>query len=247
VAQYLRALGVRRGHPILLMLGNEPALWESILAIIKLGAVAIPATTMLTGADLADRIDRGGARHVIAGAPHTGAFQQVPGSFTRIAVGNPVGNRTPGWLSFEDAYTCAEDFTPDGVTQATDPLLLYFTSGTTAQPKIVRHSHQSYPVGHLSTLSWLGLDPGDVHWNISSPGWAKHSWSSFFTPWIAGATVFACNYSRFQAKRVLEILVEKKIATLCAAHRVAHAGSGKVERLQRFHSRTLERRRTSEP
>jgi acetyl-CoA synthetase len=212
VAQYLRALGVRRGDPILLMLGNEPALWESVLAIVKLGAVAIPATTMLTGPDLADRIERGGARHVIAGAPHTGAFEQVPGNFTRIA----VGNRVPGWLPFEDAYDCAEAFTPDGPTKATDPLLLYFTSGTTAKPKIVQHSHQSYPVGHLSTLFWLGLEPGDVHWNISSPGWAKHSWSSFFTPWIAGATVFACNYSRFRAKRVLEILVEKKITTLCA-------------------------------
>jgi len=211
VAQYMRALGVRRGDPILLMLGNEPALWESILAIMKLGAVAIPATTMLTGPDLADRIQRGGARHVIAGAPHTGAFEQVPGNFTRISVGN-----MPGWLPFENAYFCVEDFTPDCPTQATDPLLLYFTSGTTAKPKIVQHSHQSYPVGHLSTLFWLGLEPGDVHWNISSPGWAKHSWSSFFTPWIAGATVFACNYSRFQAKRVLETLVEKKITTLCA-------------------------------
>ncbi len=107
-------------------------------------------------------------------------------------------------------------FTPDASTAADELLLLYFTSGTTAKPKIVQHSHQSYPVGHLSTLSWLGLQPGDVHWNISSPGWAKHSWSSFFTPWTAGATVFAYNYARFDARRVLDVLVKHRVTTLCA-------------------------------
>src|SRR5271165_171417 len=80
-------------------------------------------------------------------------------------------------------------FTPDAETRADDPMLLYFTSGTTAQPKLVLHSHRSYPVGHLSTLYWLGLKPGDVHLNISSPGWAKHAWSSFFAPWNAEATI----------------------------------------------------------
>ena len=83
-------------------------------------------------------------------------------------------------------------------------MLLYFTSGTTAKPKLVVHTHQSYPVGHLSTMYWIGLQPGDRHWNISSPGWAKHAWSSFFAPWNAEATVFIFNYERFNAKAVLE-------------------------------------------
>ncbi len=95
-------------------------------------------------------------------------------------------------------------------------MLLYFTSGTTAQPKLVHHSHQSYPVGHLSTMYWIGLQPGDVHWNISSPGWAKHVWSSLFAPWNAGATVFVYNYSRFSAKNTLDMLARKPVTTLCA-------------------------------
>ena len=99
---------------------------------------------------------------------------------------------------------------------AHDPLLLYFTSGTTAQPKLVLHSHESYPVGHLSTMYWIGLQPGDVHWNISSPGWAKHAWSCFFAPWNAGATVFVFNYERFSAKAALEVIQRCGVTSLCA-------------------------------
>jgi acetyl-CoA synthetase len=95
-------------------------------------------------------------------------------------------------------------------------MLLYFTSGTTARPKLVVHTHQSYPVGHLSTLYWIGLQAGDRHWNISSPGWAKHAWSSFFAPWNAEATVFIFNYERFSAKAVLDALARHRVTTLCA-------------------------------
>ena len=105
---------------------------------------------------------------------------------------------------------------PDGPTRAADPLLLYFTSGTTARPKLVLHTHQSYPVGHLSTMYWLGCREGDVHWNISSPGWAKHAWSSTFAPWNAGATVFGYQYARFDTRRTLETIVRCGVTTLCA-------------------------------
>ncbi len=93
-----------------------------------------------------------------------------------------------------DSRTSVEDFLGadphfPGVSKSSDPLLLYFTSGTTALPKLVEHTHVSYPIGHLSTMYWMGLRPGDVHLNISSPGWAKHAWSNFFAPWLAGATV----------------------------------------------------------
>ncbi|HLY18110.1 MAG TPA: AMP-binding protein [Bryobacteraceae bacterium] len=211
-AQFLREIGVRRGDRILLMLGNEPPLWETLLAACKLGAVVIPAATLLGPEDLRDRLDRGAVRHVIAGAAHTAKFAALERDYTRVCVGGPV----MGWHSFEDAARQSGSFTPDGVTRASDPLLLYFTSGTTAKPKLVLHSHQSYPVGHLSTMYWLGLLPGDVHWNISSPGWAKHAWSCWFAPWNAGATVFAFNYSRFQAPVVLEMLARKHITTVCA-------------------------------
>jgi acetyl-CoA synthetase len=212
VAQFLRKLGVRRGNRILLMLGNEVALWETLLAACKLGAVVIPAATLLGPEDLQDRLDRGAVRHVVVGAAHVGKFEALTGDYTRIC----AGGEAAGWHSLEEARHENGAFVPQGVTSATDPLLLYFTSGTTAKPKLVLHSHQSYPVGHLSTMYWIGLQPGDVHWNISSPGWAKHAWSCWFAPWNAGATVFAYNYARFNAKAVLGMLARRPITTLCA-------------------------------
>jgi acetyl-CoA synthetase len=209
VANFLHRQGVRRGDRILIMLGNVPELWEITLAAIKLGAVFSPATTLLTTEDLQDRIDRGGIRHVIA-AEGASKFEDVAGDYTRIA----VGPSHPGWIPY--VADGAPDFAPDGETRGDDPLLLYFTSGTTAKPKMVMHTHVSYPIGHLSTMYWIGLHEGDVHWNISSPGWAKHAWSSFFAPWNAGATIFAFNYARFEAKCILDTLVAHRVTTLCA-------------------------------
>lgn len=212
VANYLRDAGVRRGDRLMLMLGNELALWETLLAAMKLGVVVTPATPLLTPADLQDRINRGCVRHVIADAANVSKFETVRGAYTKIV----VNGTAPGWEPYDDSRGADARFTPLEPTRATDPLLLYFTSGTTSKPKLVMHTHQSYPVGHLSTLYWTGLQPGDRHWNISSPGWAKHAWSCVFTPWIAEATVFVFNSARFQAKAVLDALVKYRITTLCA-------------------------------
>ncbi|MDP9044526.1 MAG: AMP-binding protein [Pseudomonadota bacterium] len=212
IANFLRGLGVRRGDRLLLMLGNELALWEVMLATFKLGAVLIPATGLLTTDDLRDRLDRGAVRHVVTSSAHTAKFAALAGDYTRIAVGGAVA----GWHRLDDAAAASARFEPDGRTLATDPLLLYFTSGTTASPKLVLHTHQSYPVGHLSTLYWLGLRPGDVHLNISSPGWAKHAWSCFFAPWNAQACVFIFNTARFDAPRLLDALVTHRVTSLCA-------------------------------
>jgi acetyl-CoA synthetase len=209
VANFLRAQGVRRGDRMLIMLGNVPELWETVLAGMKLGAVFSPATTLLTAEDLQDRVDRGGIRHVVA-ADGAAKFDAVRGGYTRIIVGPP----REGWIPF--SADASPDFEPDGETRGDDPLLLYFTSGTTAKPKMVLHTHISYPVGHLSTMYWIGLREGDMHWNISSPGWAKHAWSSFFAPWNAGATIFVYNYARFDAGRVLDALIAHGVTTLCA-------------------------------
>jgi acetyl-CoA synthetase len=212
VANHLRSLGVRRGDRILLMLGNELALWETMLAAIKLGAVVIPATSLLTTGDLRDRLDRGAVRHVVTASSLTGKFAALEGDYTRVTVGEPVA----GWHRLEDADAAGEAFEPDGATSADDPMLLYFTSGTTSKPKLVLHTHQSYPVGHLSTMYWLGLKAGDVHLNISSPGWAKHAWSCFFAPWNAGACVFIFNQARFSAKALLAALERHRVTSLCA-------------------------------
>jgi acetyl-CoA synthetase len=212
VANWLRAQGVRRGDRLILMLGNQGELWETILAAIKLGAVIIPASTLLGPADLRDRVDRGAAKHVVIRSVDAPKFADVPGDYTRIAVGKPVD----GWLSFADAYHAEDGFTPDGPTDAEDPLLLYFTSGTTAKPKLVQHTQISYPVGHLSTMYWIGLEPGDVHLNISSPGWAKHAWSNVFAPWNAEATVFLYNYERFDAAALMRQMDRCGITSFCA-------------------------------
>ncbi|MGK2865300.1 MAG: AMP-binding protein [Mycobacterium sp.] len=210
VATWLKGLGVGKGDRVLLMLGNQVELWEAMLAVAKLGAVIMPTTGALGPADLADRIERGKARFAIANAADTGKFDEVPGEYIRIAVGD-----TAGWHRYADA----SDVTPDrfqSVTNVDDPLLVYFTSGTTSRPKLVEHSQVSYPVGHMSTMAWIGVTPGDVHLAISSPGWAKHAWSCFFAPWIAEATIFVYNYSRFDAPKLLDEIRGAGVNTFCA-------------------------------
>ncbi|GAA2257089.1 isobutyrate:CoA ligase IbuL [Streptomyces amakusaensis] len=213
VANWLRARGVRAGDRLVVMLGNQHELWETALAAIKLRAVVIPATPLLGPLDLRDRVDRGGAAHVLVRAEDTPKFDEVPGDYTRIAVGGGAG---PGWLAYEDAHTADAVFRPDGITRSDDPLMLYFTSGTTDRPKLVEHTHASYPIGHLATMYWIGLRPGDVHLNISSPGWAKHAWSNLFAPWNAEATVFIHNYTRFDAARLMASMDRAGVTSFCA-------------------------------
>lgn len=212
VATWLRARGVGPEDRILVMLGNQTELWETALAAMKLRAVVIPATPLLGPADLRDRVERGRVRQVIARSGDTAKFDEVPGTYTRIAVGGAV----EGWLTYEDAYAASAEFRPDAPTLADDPLMLYFTSGTTAHPKLVEHTHTSYPIGHLATMYWIGLRPGDVHLNISSPGWAKHAWSNLFAPWNAEATVFIHNYTRFDAARLMAEMDRAGVTTFCA-------------------------------
>jgi acetyl-CoA synthetase len=211
IANFLRSLGMRRGDRVMLMLGNVPQLWESLLAAMKLGAVVIPTTTLLTADDITDRVMRGNVRHIIATAELAPKFDHVT-ALSRISVGGAV----TGWREFEEGYSHPSKFEPDGKTKASDPLQLYFTSGTTSKPKVVLHNHVSYPVGHLSTMYWIGLKPGDIHCNLSSPGWAKHAWSCVFAPWNAEATVFAFNQARFNAPALLNALVGAEVSTFCA-------------------------------
>ena len=210
VAAWLAGLGVAKGDRVLLMLGNQVELWETMLAVAKLGAVIMPTTAALGPADLRDRVDRGGARVVVANAADAPKFEEVPGDYLRVGVGD-VG----GWHPYADSYS-AQGHPFEGVTAATDPLLVYFTSGTTSKPKLVEHTQVTYPVGHLSTMYWIGARPGDVHLAISSPGWAKHAWSCFFAPWIAEATIFVYNYARFDAAALLEQIRKAEVTTFCA-------------------------------
>jgi acetyl-CoA synthetase len=222
VATWLRGLGVQRGDRVLLMLGNIVPLWEVMLAAMKLGAVIIPASTLLQPADLEDRVARGDVRHVIAEVGQITKFADVAGDWTRVVVPVSLSGSHYGvlddrpWHRYEESLDAPEEFTPDGVTLAGDPLLLYFTSGTTSKPKLVGHTQASYPVGHLSTMYWIGIKPGDVHLNISSPGWAKHAWSNLFAPWNAQATILILNQSRFSAPGLLAALGDCGVTTFCA-------------------------------
>lgn len=208
-AAFLQEQGVGRGDRILVMLGNQIELWEVMLGAIRLGAVLIPSTPQLAPADLSDRVARGRARLIVANAADTPKFASVDASCARVSVGD-----ADGWVTY--ALTEGSDAVVEGASAADDQLFLYFTSGTTSKPKLVEHTMSSYPIGHLSTMYWMGVQPGDVHLNISSPGWAKHAWSNLFAPWLAGATILVFNYARFDAERLLEVLERAEVTTFCA-------------------------------
>jgi acetyl-CoA synthetase len=210
VANGLRKRGVARGDRVLVMLGNVVPLWEVMLAAMKLGAVVVPATTLLTAGDLAERVGRARVRFVVCAVEDAAKLAGV--TVPRITIGGAAAD----CIDYATLTAADADFVADGETNASDPLLLYFTSGTTAKPKLVLHSHASYPVGHLSTMYWLGLRPRDMHLNVSSPGWAKHAWSCLFAPWNAGAAVFIHNQPRFNARGLLDAIVSGGVTTLCA-------------------------------
>ena len=211
MARWLHSKGVQKGDVVLLMLGNQVELWESMLAIMKIGAIILPATMALDTADLRERIDRADVRHIITNAAETKKFDalSVPGA--RVAVGHSAR-----WLDYADSKSVSDDPVerPGGTVE--DSMLRYFTSGTTSKPKLVEHNQLSYAVGHLTTMYWLGVRPGDIHLNISSPGWAKHAWSCFFAPWIAQATIAVYNYDRFNPAALLGHLEREEITSFCA-------------------------------
>ncbi|WP_036565059.1 AMP-binding protein [Nocardioides halotolerans] len=210
IGTWLAAQGVGQDDPVIVMLNNQRELWEVVLAVMKVGAVVVPTTTAVGPSDLRDRLDRTRARAVVCNGIDAAKFDDLAGDYRRIAV-DQVG----GWLHLDDAFT-VDPALSHPATAPQDRLLLYFTSGTTSRPKLVTHTQRSYPVGHLSTMYWIGLRPGDVHLNISSPGWAKHAWSCIFAPWNAEATVFIYNYARFDAKALLGVLQEHEVTSFCA-------------------------------
>lgn len=220
VANWLRGIGAKHGDVAMLMLGNRVELWEIMLAAMKIGVVLLPTSVVLGANELADRVERASVDFVFAGPEDAAKFREVPGSYRGVGVGLDAGTRDQrallyDWLRYEESTAASQAPVPKRTTSQ-DAALLYFTSGTTNLPKIVVHSHTSYPVGHLSTLSWIGVRPGDVHSVISAPGWAKHAWSSFFGPWHVGATIFVVNTARFDAEHLVSELDRAGVTTFCA-------------------------------
>lgn len=218
VANWLRCIGIERGDGILVMLDNQYELWETMLAGLKLGAVLLPTTVMLGPEQLQERIERAEARWVVTNPENTEKFNAVPGKFSVITTSTdrlPDAGVHPQFL-YRESCEASEGFTPTTPTSADETALIYFTSGTTSRSKMVAHTHTSYPVGHLSTVYWIGLEPGDKHLNVASPGWAKHAWSNFFAPLIAEATIFLYNYGRFDAEQLMRVMDVEKVTSICA-------------------------------
>ncbi|MFP3216172.1 MAG: acyl--CoA ligase [Vulcanisaeta sp.] len=219
LANALVDLGIGRGDVVMVMLSNKPELFEAFLALMKIGAVISPATTLLLPSDIEDRASRAHFKAVIADPEVVNRFNQVRDRLEKLGVRYfiTLGKPGPGWLDYYE-LTSGKSENFQGVrTRTEDLLLIYFTSGTTAKPKMVMHTHSSYPIGHLTTMYWVGVKPGYRHMNISSPGWAKWAWSTFFAPFNAGATTVVYDYSgRFSAANHLKVLENYGIDTMCA-------------------------------
>jgi acyl-coenzyme A synthetase/AMP-(fatty) acid ligase len=224
VASALERLGLERGDRVLVVLPRVVAWWEALTGLFKAGLVAAPGTMLLTARDLAYRLEAGEAAAVLVDASLRQrvdeALAQAGRSLrARIAVDSDGAPARDGWLAFEDLIAAAPAERAPLATRSEEPALLYFTSGTTAHPKMVLHSHASYAIGHAATgRYWLDLRPGDLHWNISDTGWAKAAWSSYFGPLICGATLFIQHSTgRFSGSDILRYLGAYPITTLCGA------------------------------
>ena len=218
-ANWFRKLGMKRGDRFMVMLDNQVELWEAMLASFKVGAVLLPTTTMLSAAGLQERVDRAQISWALTNPKNSSKFLHVSGDFTVLETGEPTEHRIEPiheYVAYRDAAAEPTTFEPDAPTSASDPAIIYFTSGTTSQSKMVEHTHVSYPVGMLSTFYWIGIEPGDVHLNVASPGWGKHAWSNFFSPWIGESTVFIYNYSRFDAPALMKAMDDEHVASFCA-------------------------------
>jgi acetyl-CoA synthetase len=215
LACWLRAQGVSRGDRVLVQLGNQVELWETLLALMKLGAVAVPTSPLLGPADVASRVARTAAAHLMVSADRAGGLAALPGTLTRVAVGGQVD----GWLDYDECRRAPNRFEPDGPSPADDPLLILFSPGTTGRAKAIVHTNVSYPVGHLSTMYWVGLRPGDVHLSVASPGWTKHLCGNVFTPWNAAACVLVYAAPQPSPETLLALMARCGVTTMCAPPR----------------------------
>lgn len=214
---FLRSKGIQKSDLIYTQLPLVPANWICYLTAIKGGFIVIPAATTLVERDISYRFEKSFPQVVIADEANAIKIDEAEKmSGQKITVKLITDTEREGWFHLNSIITSEDTSAEAAHTNSNDPLFYFFTSGTTGMPKVVIHTHFTYPVGHLSTASWLGVRAGDVHYNISQPGWAKFAWSSFFAPWNVGATIFANNVKKFDAIDQLKTIEKYGISTFCS-------------------------------
>jgi acyl-coenzyme A synthetase/AMP-(fatty) acid ligase len=219
-ASFLRSCGVRRGDRVLLMLPRVPQWWIAMVGLIRLGAVPVPATLLLTQRDVTYRLKNAEVTAIITNPEGIAKVEGFSG--LRLLVGPPTANGRsslpPDWIDFDRGLGESSPAFRGERTRGDDPGILYFTSATTGEPKMVLHTQASYGLGHrLTGELWLDLKPHDVHWNLSDLGWGKAAWSSFYGPWQMGACVFALDApGKFDPVLTLNTLAAYPITTWCA-------------------------------
>jgi acyl-coenzyme A synthetase/AMP-(fatty) acid ligase len=218
LANALEQLGVRRGDRVFLMLPRLVEWWEAILGIMKIGAISMPGTTLLTPKDITYRANLAETRVAITDAANAAKFDEVRAECPALEILIVVGGEQEGWNSYEALVGAASTERARLATPSDDACMIYFTSGTVGYPKMVLHTHASYPIGHTITGKyWLDLRPTDLHWNLSETGWAKAAWSNLFGPWNMGAALFTYDgRGKFSARETLEFLQKYPISTFCA-------------------------------
>jgi acyl-coenzyme A synthetase/AMP-(fatty) acid ligase len=221
-ANAFAALGIGKGDPILVMLPRIPEWWETILGLMRLGAIPIPCTTLLTPKDIQFRCEVAEALVFITDQEGAAKFDQVRGECPTVTqtilIAGGAGTAHENWTEYHTITAEASTQFTGPKTRSDDPCLVYFTSGTVGYPKMVLHTHASYPIGHTITGKyWLDLHENDLFWNLSETGWAKFSWSNLFGPWIMGAAMFMQDArGKFSALETLEMLHDYPITALCA-------------------------------
>jgi acetyl-CoA synthetase/medium-chain acyl-CoA synthetase len=217
-ANVLRGLGIGKGDGVLVVMPRLPEWHVVLLGLMKLGAVPMPGTTLLTAKDVAYRVRSAGVKMAITTPESAETIERARADCPTLERLCLVGGTRPGWDSFDAAMRMASAAIDLEKTRSDDPLMVYFTSGTTAGPKMVLHTQASYGLAHwLTGKYWLDLRPTDLHWNLSDTGWAKAAYSNLFGPWHMGAALLiADDRGRFEAKRCLSLLEAHEVTTFCA-------------------------------
>ncbi|KYG67141.1 AMP-dependent synthetase [Bdellovibrio bacteriovorus] len=218
VANFLRKQGLKKGDSILILLENEMSLWEIMLGAMKIGAVLVPASPLLSHQELRDRLERESIKAIATNKKHSQKFGLDQSAIIPLLVDAHAGESEDKWIPYSEVRNERTSFVHSDAekTKGSDPLFRYFVSANTVKPKIIEHTHVSYPVGHLSTMFWMGVHPGDIHLGISSSGWSMHDWNNFLVPWNAEATIFIYKQERFNAHKLLEAMAKYKVTTFCA-------------------------------